>query len=207
MTNINYWKEIYKDIANILNDLNGVVLLTHNSIEFIDLIDFLNKIKPEQSTKILYISFVRSYGYMKNALFQKPLNKKDISFIDCVSGYAFPEEENVDECLYHKPPRNLEEMKQIIQYGTSKTSPDIVIIDSLSQFINFSKPTEKELFELYQFLGDLKNETTDNKQTVFILLYDTKLTIMQNLPKTYIDLILKIEITKDKKEEETIMKL
>ena len=34
-------------------------------------------------------------------------------------------------------------MKEIIKYGVEKTNPDIVIIDSLSQFINFSQPPEK----------------------------------------------------------------
>ena len=29
------------------------------------------------------------------------------------------------------------------KYGVEKTNPDIVIIDSLSQFINFSQPNEK----------------------------------------------------------------
>lgn len=39
----NYWKEIQNEIPDILEDLSGIVLLTHNSLEFTDIIDFLNK--------------------------------------------------------------------------------------------------------------------------------------------------------------------
>ncbi|GAG04071.1 unnamed protein product, partial [marine sediment metagenome] len=34
-------------------------------------------------------------------------------------------------------------------------------------------------------------------QDTFILLYDTKMSIMQNLPRAHTDLILKIEVLKD----------
>ena len=112
--NINYWKEIHKDISATLKDLSGIVLLTHNSIEFTDIIDILNMMKPDHFLSVLYISLIRSYDFMKLALDQKPLDSKQIFFIDCVSGFAFPPEENIDDCYYHKPPSTLEEMKEII---------------------------------------------------------------------------------------------
>ena len=153
---INYWKEIEDELPDILKNLSGIVMLTHNSIEFTDIVDFLNKINPSEFLNVLYVSLTRSYNYMKTALEQKPLDQKRIFFIDCVSGFAFPQEENIDECFYHKPPRNLEEMKEIMKFGIEKSSPDIVVIDSLSQLINFSRPTEQELHELYRFLKSLK---------------------------------------------------
>ena len=88
-------------------------------------------------------------------------------------------------------------MKEIISFGIQKCNPDIVVIDSLSQFINFSRPTEGEISELYRFLHSLKTNSINIIQDTFILLYDTKLGIMQNLPKFASDLILKIEIQKD----------
>ena len=97
----NYWQEIDKEIPRILGDLNGIVLLSHNSVEFLDILDFLNKIHSDHFVNILYISLTRSYKYMKAALFQKPLNQKKISFIDCVSGFAFPSEVNIDDCFYN----------------------------------------------------------------------------------------------------------
>ncbi|MFH1101764.1 MAG: hypothetical protein V1726_06990 [Methanobacteriota archaeon] len=195
--NINYWKEVHKEINSLLKQLRGIILLTHNSIEFTDLIDVLKKIKPEHMQTILYISLVRSYDFMRMALNQKQLNNKKIFFIDCVSGYAFPEEINIDNCLYHKPPNNLEQMKQLITFGIEKAGPDIIVIDSLSQFINFTKPTEHELSDLYKFIHELKENALNIMQDTFILLYDTKLGIMQHLPKLSFNLILKIEIIKE----------
>ena len=97
---INYWKEIYKDISTTLKDLSGIVLLTHNSMEFSDIIDILNRTKPHHFQNILYISLIRSYDFMKLVLDKKPLENKQIFFIDCVSGFAFPSDENIDGCLY-----------------------------------------------------------------------------------------------------------
>lgn len=195
--NINYWKEIHKEISEILKNLSGIVIVTHNSIEFTEIINLLNKTKPDHFLNVLYISLIRSYDFMRLALNRKPLDQKKITFIDCVSGYAFPQEDNIDDCLYHEPPHNLEQMKKIIAFGIEKCSPDIVVIDSLSQFINFSRPTEHEISELYKFLRSLRTSSLNIIQDTFILLYDTKLGVMQNIPKFSTDLILKIEILKE----------
>ena len=204
-TEINYWKEIEKNLSDELKNLQGIVLLTHNSAEFTDIIDFLKYIRKNEFQLILYISVVRSYGYMKKALELKPLDQKRMVFIDCVSGYAFPVEDHIDEAFYHKPPQNLDEMKEMIQFGIDKINPDMIIIDSLSQFINFSRPTEDGLLQLYEFLRIIKEDIINIMQNTFILLYDTKLSVMfydtklsatQHLPKIGIDHILKLEIVK-----------
>ena len=194
--NINYWKEIEKNISDELKDLSGVVLITHNSVEFTDLIDFFQNLRKGQFITILYISLVRSYNYMKKALEFKPLDQKRVIFIDCVSGYAFPVDDNVDEAFYHKPPQNLSEMKDIIRFGVEKINPEVVIVDSLSQFINFSNPTEDELNEFYEFLRTLKKDTINVMQNTFILLYDTKLSMKQHLPKKATDSIIKLEVVR-----------
>jgi hypothetical protein len=131
---------------------------------------------------------------MRRALEQKPLDQKQIFVIDCVSGFAFPAEENIDNCLYHKPPRDLFTMKEIIHFGIDKTNPDIVIIDSLSQLINFSKPTDQELNEFYIFLGHMRQQMLNIVNNTFILLFDTKMGVLQHLPTQGIDTILKLEI-------------
>ena len=195
--NINYWKEVHKEIDDILKGMKGIILVTHNSIEFVDIVDFLAKIRPGQFLNILYISLIRSYDFMTLVLQRKPLDEKRIFFIDCVSGYAFPEEEKKDDCLYHKPPHSLKEMKDIITFGVEKANPEVVIIDSLSQFINFSKPTEGEIADLYSFLQSLRQDSLSVLQNTFILLYDSKMGTMQNLPKISTDLILKIEVIKE----------
>lgn len=195
--NINYWKEIHKEISELLKNLRGIVIVTHNSIEFTEIVDLLNRIRPGHFLNILYISLIRSYDFMRLALEQKTLVQKKITFIDCVSGYAFPSDDNIDNCLYHEPPHKLEQMKQIITFGIEKCNPDIVVVDSLSQFINFSRPTEHEMSEFYKFLHSLRTSSLNVIQDTFILFYDTKLGVMQNLPKFSTDLILKIEVLKE----------
>ncbi len=192
----NYWKEAHKEIHEILQDFKGIMLLTHNSIEFTDIVDFLNKVRPGKFLNLLYISLIRSYDYMTVVLLRKQLENKRIFFIDCVSGYAFPSEKEIDDCIYHKPPHTLNEMKELISFGIKKANPEIIVIDPLSQFINFSQPTEGEINDLYNFLKSLK-DTLGIMQNTFILLYDSKLRTMQHLPKISADLILKIEVVKE----------
>ncbi len=197
----NYWMEINKELSNITNSLNGLVLISHNSMDFTEIVNFLNKIKKNHFNKILYISLVRSYQYMKKVIEQKPLKNKKINFIDCVSGFAFPQEEHIDNCMYHKPPSNLQQMKDIIKFGFEKTKPDIVILDSLSQFVNFSKITKPELHTLYDFLKTMKEDTIDKSKGTFLLFYDNKLSLMDKLPKQHFDKIIKIELLEDKLKE------
>ena len=203
----NCWKEIQNEIPDILEELSGIVLLTHNSLEFTNIIDFLNKIKPNHFSNILYISLIRSYNYMQLVLEKKPLEQKMIFFIDCVSGFAFPPEDNVDDCMYHKPPETLEVLKDIITFGIEKCNPDIIVIDSLTQFINFSKPTESEISKLYEFLHSIRGNVLNSIQDTFILLYDSKTSIMQNLPRAHTDLILKIEMVKEEPPVDTFTSL
>ncbi|HEC95345.1 MAG TPA: hypothetical protein ENI45_05205, partial [Thermoplasmatales archaeon] len=142
---INYWMEIQNRLSDILKDLSGIVLMIHSGMEFIDIVALLNMIKPDRFINVLYISLVRSYNYMKQVLNHHPCGQKRIFVIDCVSGYAFPTEDRVDDCFYHKPPSSLEEMKRIITFGVEKCNPEMIVVDSLSQFINFSHPTKDEL--------------------------------------------------------------
>ena len=191
---ISYWRSIHNEKDEVLKNLQGIVLVLHNSMEFTHCIDLLKKIKSNHFTNVLYISLTRSYGYMRHALEQKPLDQKRILFIDCVSGFAFPSEDNIDTCLYHKPPRDLQTMKEIIHFGIEKTNPDIVIIDSLSQLINFSKPTKTELSEFYSFLHDMRQQMLNLVNNTFVLLFDTKLGVLYQLPTKGFDTILKLEV-------------
>lgn len=193
-TSIHWWKEIHNEMPEVLKDLKGTVLLAHNSIEFTDIINLLNKTRPHEFLNVLYISLMRSYQYMKETLDQKPLQEKKVSVIDCVSGYAFLPEDDIDNCFYHRPPGNLNEMKKIIETGMQKSNPDIVILDSLSHFINFSNHTNEELRDFYQFLDTIQKNMLNINQTTFILLYDSKMSSMKKLPKHGIDLVLRLEI-------------
>ncbi len=199
-SSVNYWKEIEKNIDGELQNLNGLILLTHNSAEFIDLVKFLKKFRKGEFSSVLYISLVRSYNYMKNALSFETLDDKRMMFIDCVSGYAFPIDDEIDDAFYHKPPKNLSELKEIIQFGIKKTNPHIVLLDSLSQFINFSQSDETDLSDLCSFLRDMKENKNHSNTNTVMLIYDSKLGLIKNLPKNFTDHILKIEVLKDKQK-------
>ena len=190
---IKYWRAIHNEVDEVLKNLEGIILVLHDSLEFTQCIDFFNKIKSNHFTNVLYISLTRNYDYMQHALQQKPLDQKRILFLDCVSGFAFPAEENIDTCLYHKPPRDLHTMKNVIRFGIEKTNPDIIIIDSFSQLINFSKPTEQELDEFYSFLQDIRKQMLNLVNNTFILLFDTKMGVLHHLPTHGVDTILKLE--------------
>ncbi|MCK4348752.1 MAG: hypothetical protein KAW47_09055, partial [Thermoplasmatales archaeon] len=94
-----------------------------------------------------------------------------------------------------------------ITFGIEKCNPDIIVIDSLTQFINFSKPTESEISKLYEFLHSIRGNVLNTIQDTFILLYDSKTSIMQNLPRAHTDLILKIEMVKEEPLVDTFTSL
>ncbi|OYT28324.1 hypothetical protein B6U98_05225 [Thermoplasmatales archaeon ex4572_165] len=193
--NVNYWKEVRNEFHKILENLSGIVLLTHNSIEFPEIVDIIEQIKPDKQLTILYLSLIRTYDYMDLVLSSRQLNNKRFVFIDCPSSYAFTSDDDTNECMYRKMPNNLQSMIDLIRQGVDKANPDIVIIDPITQFINFTRPTGTDLNNLYNFLKSLR-DSINVFQDTFILLYDTKMNIMQQLPKLSTDLILKVEVIK-----------
>jgi hypothetical protein len=195
---INYWRSMNHEVNEMLKDLEGIVLVLHNSMEFTQCIDFFNKIKSNHFTNLLYISLTRSYDYIRRTLEQKPLDQKRIFIIDCVSGFAFPTEDHIDNCLYHKPPQSLSHMKEIIKFGIEKCNPDIIVLDSLSQLVNFTHSTDKELHDLSLFLQILRSDTLNIRQKTFLLFYDTKLSTPRILPDMAIDIMIKMEVIEEK---------
>lgn len=193
---VNYWKEMRKELNRTLQEFNGLVLVTHNSIEFSDVVNFLNKIRKHQQLTILYISLVNSFKNIRNVLEESPLESKNLFVVDCVSGFLIELQDSTD-CVYRKPPKNLKEMKDLIQKNINLARPNMIIIDSLSQFINFSNPTDSELHELYGFLKTLKQEVINVTCDTILLLYDDQMGSMKKLPTLFTDAIFKIEVIKE----------
>ena len=194
---INYWMEIKREINQTINKLSGLTLLTHNSVEFSDLVDFLNLIRREDKLTIMYISLINSYKHIKRVLEEKTLESKKLFVVDCVSGFLLEIQDEID-CVYRKPPRNLKEMKDLIHRNTKICSPNMIIIDSLSQYINFTLPKDDELHELYDFLKELKDNSIGVNTDTVILLYDDKLGSMKRLPILFTNHVLKLEVIKEK---------
>jgi archaellum biogenesis ATPase FlaH len=196
---VNYWKEIRKELNETFEHLHGLVLLTHNSIEFSDLVDFLKNICRKQETTVLYISLINSYDHIKQTLQTNPLPTKKLFVVDCVSGFLI-EIQDQTQCAYRKPPQNLEEMKNLIMKNIQWSNPNIIVVDSISQFINFTTPTDKELHDLYAFLQSMKADTLGITREVIILVYNDRMGSMKKLPTMFTDVIMKLEVIKDKPE-------
>jgi hypothetical protein len=196
---VNYWKEIRKELNETFEHLHGLVLLTHNSIEFSDLVDFLKNICRNRETTVLYISLINSYDRIKQTLQTNPLPTKKLFVVDCVSGFLI-EIQDQTQCAYRKPPQNLEEMKNLIMKNIQWSNPNIIVVDSISQFINFTTPTDTELHDLYAFLQSMKADTLGITREVIILVYNDRMGSMKKLPTMFTDVIMKLEVIKDKPE-------
>lgn len=196
---VNYWRELRKEIKKTIGEMHGLVLLTHNSVEFSDIVDFLNKIKKDEHTTLLYISLVNSYKHIKQSLEKKPLVNKKLSVVDCVSGFVLELQDEIN-CIYRKPPYNLNEMKELIIKNIRRVNPNIIVVDSLTQFINFSSPKETDMHELYKFLKSIKEDAMGITNDTVILLYDDKMGSMKKLPTLFTNLILKLEVIREQIE-------
>jgi hypothetical protein len=190
---VNYWKEIRKEINKTFGSLHGLILLTHNSAEFSDLVIFLNNIRRNQETTVLYISLINSHNHIQQTLQTYPLPSKKLFVVDCVSRFI-QEIQDTNYCVYKKPPQNLEEMKNI-----RWSNPNIIVVDLISQFINFTIPTDEELRDLYVFLHSMKDMLGFTRD-IIILVYDDKMGSMKKLPTMPTDAIMKLEVIKEKPE-------
>lgn len=196
---VNYWKEIRKEINRTFESLHGLVLLTHNSIEFSDIIDFLNNLRKDQETTILYIALTSSYNHITQTIQTHPLPSKKLFVVDCVSSFLL-ELQDSDHCVYRKPPSNLDEMKNLIMKNIQWSNPNIIVVDSILQFINFTTPTDEELHNLCAFLKSIKEDALGITRDVIILLYDDKIGSMKKLPTMFTDVTLKLEVIKETPE-------
>ena len=193
---VNLWKELHREINKTLDDLRGLVLLTHNSVEFEDIVDFLNQVRRDEEQTVMYISLINSYNKIKSVLEKKPLKSKKLMVVDTVSGFVIEIQDTVD-CVYRRPPESFEDMKNLILNNINIVNPNIVVVDSLTQFINFSNPREDQLHELYRFLKSMKEDAMDITNDLVFLLYDDKMGSMRRLPVLFTNCILKLEVIKD----------
>ncbi len=185
---VNYWKSANNEFKRIMLDFWNTLLLIHDSLEFKEIVGFLNKIP--YPGKIMYISLTKTNGAIKPNF--KNLKSK-IFVIDCVSNMVF-EKKGTADCLFEQAPSNLNEMIELIEKDLKNIKPDLIILDSLSQFIDFSSISTLKGRELYDFLDYLKSKYSRTPHK-FILLYDNILSKeLANLPTTGVDVILKYEV-------------
>lgn len=194
---INYWKRILEEKEEVIGNLHGLVLLIHNSAEFIQIIDFLNQIKPSKHLVVLYFSLNNSWSYIKRTLNQKPLKNKELYVIDCVSSPIDGDLHDIRHCMFRKAPKDLKSLKELILEDIQQANPNIFVIDSLSQFINFTSPSPEELKDVYFFLKGINDHVSGLSDDAIILLYDDKFGSIRSMPVMNVDMILKYEIIRD----------
>ena len=190
---IHYWKSIQKESNETIGKLLGLSLVLHNSAEFSDIARFISKIRKNEPSKVLYFSMTTSYNHIKDEIKVQANHNKNYQIIDMVSGFLLEIQDNVD-CLFRKPPKNFAEMQMMMMTNIQRTKPDIVCVDSLSQFMNFTQPSDQDLQKLYQFLGSLKQRFMGTSVKNILLFYDEKHGHIKKLPLIFTDMIMKIEV-------------
>lgn len=184
---VNYWEEVRAKLEESLGEIHNIALLIHNSAEFADLTDFLKKLNTGR--KILYISMTRTFDSIKQHIAQV---EAGIFFIDCISGGLFTDQPPKN-CLFKPMPNDLNEMIGLIESSMNSSPADYVIIDSLSQFMDFSQ-TRNDRNSLSNFTEQLKTKSAKT-----ILLYDDNLAQrLKSLPVLQISKIYRMEVIKEK---------
>lgn len=187
---VNYWKETRKDLKKVLSEPWKTLLLVHNSKEVKEIVDFIKKLSGAK--RILYISLTKTDNAIRPYFEDMGIS---LFIVDCVSGGLF-EKKNTRTSFYENPPSTIDEMSGLNDKYISELHPDYIILDSLSQLIDFSTTTPKNSKNLYDYLNTLKNTRTSCK---FILLYmDMNSSGVAFVPSYDVDIILKMEVISDK---------
>jgi len=187
---VNYWKESRKELKKLLSEPWKTLLLFHNSQEVKEIADFIKKLSD--SKRIVYFSLTRTY----NAIIPSFEDiDKSLFIVDCISSGVF-EKKNTKTSFFENSPSNFDEIIALNEKYLNELKPDLVILDSLSQFIDFSTPTPKYTPELYKYLNSLNNVKGPCR---FILLYmDLSSKDIVFIPTYDVDLILRVEVIVEK---------
>lgn len=187
---VNYWKESRKEVKKLLSEPWKTLLLFHNSQEVKEIADFIKKLSG--SKKIVYISLTRT----DNAIIPSFKDAdKSLFIVDCISSGVF-EKKNTKTSFFENSPSTFDEIIALNEKYLNELHPDLVILDSLSQFIDFSTLTPKYTLDLYKYLNSLKNIRAPCR---FILLYmDSRSKDLVFVPTYDVDLILRMEVIVEK---------
>lgn len=161
-----------------LNSINGskkVFLAVQKSPEFSETVKFLNTIDKSRYLNLLYITLVPSYIHIENTLLSKPLTSKNIFVADCVSKLLVNDLKDSFNVIFRNSPNNFEEMKKIILDAISFSKPQIIVLDSLSQFLNYSNLEASGLRKLFLFLQESFSDAKFVNIDKIILLFNEKL--------------------------------
>lgn len=210
---INYWRNINnKELDEILEEAKGLIFLIYNVAEIEDIVGFLNRFRPKEEIDILYVSLIRSYYHIKMALEEKKLDRKRLFILDCVTSMIMEVDEESTfeggkaiEGIFRRAPADFDRLKEIIKEGLSLLknigiSADVIVIDSVSQLVNLSFPTEHQIKSFYRFLDDVKRDILGIVHDTLIMLYNDKTGYLRYLPRFHADHIIKMDVIKEEPE-------
>ncbi|MFP4558005.1 MAG: hypothetical protein ACLFO6_00780 [Archaeoglobaceae archaeon] len=184
---IRYWKEVTEEIGSIAVEDWNILLLTHDSLEIKEIMKFFTELPSAK--RIVYISLTRTCSHIR-PYFKEPYFGKDsrVFVIDCVSLGVFKDKvhKKSGDCIFVHPPSSMEKMQELIGKSLEKIKPQYIILDSLSQLIEFLSSQGEGMFNFFYYL---RNRHSGCR---FILLYDNS-HASKDVPNAYVDIILKIE--------------
>lgn len=150
---IHCWMEAKNQLERLLLREWNILMLIHNSVEFPEIVGFINKLP--YARKMAYITLNKTCNSVKpyfQRLYFRRMTK--VSIVDCISKRIIKKEE-IKGCHLEDPPSNLKELAVLIDNYLTTINPDLVILDSLSKFIDFSSKDESQW--LFKFLNYLKS--------------------------------------------------
>ena len=189
---VNCWSEVNKNMKDTLSVFWKTLLLIHNTQEFNEIVRFLKNFSNDK--KIVYISLTKT-----NEVIVPYFNKikSRIFVVDCASTMLF-EKKNTESCFFEDPPSNLNEMIKLLDKYIDKLNPDLIIIDSISHFIDFSSVSPSESKKLLDFLNYFKDIKHSASRRFVMLFEETSRKELRCLPTYYVDLIIRLEVIIDK---------
>jgi len=210
---INYWRNITnRELDKILEEAKGLIFLIYNTAEINDIVGFLKRFRPKEDIDILYISLVRSYYHIKMTLEEENLERKRLFILDCVTSMITDVDEKITftggkniEGIFRKPPSDFDKLKGTIEEGLSLLksigiSADMIVVDSISQFINLSFPTEHQIKNFYRFLDETKKDILGIMHDTMVILYNDRVGRLRYLPKLHADHIIRMDVIREEPE-------
>ncbi|MBD3203344.1 hypothetical protein GF327_03560 [Candidatus Woesearchaeota archaeon] len=189
VTEIFIWKEISFAIDQEIKNTKGNLLLIHKSLDFPSLLYFFFKNFEDQSK--LYLSLLRSSDYILENINDQGYKTENMFLIDCVSSFLNKKAKPEKNLSHEDPPMYISELISLLE-KYSREARDIVIIDSLSKFVDFSSSYRGNSNEFYKLIHFIRENMFLSKSNI-IFLYDEKQTHIRHIPKTHFNKILKIE--------------
>jgi len=160
---------------NIVDVSNKIFIAFQKSPEFSETVKFLNNIDKIKSQNLCYISIISSYIHIENVLFSIPPISKNIYIVDCVSKLLVDNLKDNFNVIFRNSPNSFDKIKKVFLDAISFFSPQVVILDSLSQFLNYSNLDSDELIKLFLFFRETISDKKNSNIEKIILLFNEKL--------------------------------